>query len=70
MNKSKRMIGMAIPLLLIIGALVTIDLSVYFDGNSALIVVGGAFGFMIAADDNKSKVKAFCARVTRYVSNH
>ena len=31
----------------------------YFDGNSALIVVGGAFGFMIAADDNKSKVKAF-----------
>ena len=33
--------------------------SVYFDGNSALIVVGGAFGFMIAADDNKSKVKAF-----------
>ena len=53
MNKSKRMIGMAIPLLLIIGALVTIDLSVYFDGNSALIVVGGAFGFMIAADDNK-----------------
>ena len=59
MNKSKRMIGMAIPLLLIIGALVTIDLSVYFDGNSALIVVGGAFGFMIAADDNKSKVKAF-----------
>ena len=53
MNKSKRMIGMAIPLLLIIGALVTIDLSVYFDGNSALIVVGGAFGFMIAADYNK-----------------
>ena len=59
MQNSKRIIGMAIPLLFIIGALVTIDFSVYFDGNSALIVIGGACGFMFAADDKKSKVKAF-----------
>ena len=59
MKNPKRIIGMAIPMLLIIGAVYQIDMSVYLDINSALIVVGGAFGFWIAADNKKSKVKAF-----------
>ena len=59
LENPKRIIGMAIPMLLINGAVYQIDMSVYLDINSGLMVVGGAFGFWIAADRKKSKVKAF-----------